>query len=182
MIDRRAGRIETEKCQDLCALLSKKIKKIGDTDVLIKPGKGHRFVVVFRGKGLEGPLTDADPNREGAAIPTAKPVDPDSPKQKKAAKLIADFYKEARPMLAKKKPANGFLLRGIAHQPALPTVEARYGLKAACLAVYPMYKGLAQLVGMTKLEGPALRLLLHPLQAHRHARGGRRLRGEAQGD
>jgi 2,3-bisphosphoglycerate-independent phosphoglycerate mutase len=154
VIDRRAGRIETEKCQDLCALLSKKIKKIGDTDVLIKPGKGHRFVVVFRGKGLEGPLTDADPNREGAAIPTAKPVDPDSPKQKKAAKLIADFYKEARPVLAKKKPANGFLLRGIAHQPALPTVEARYGLKAACLAVYPMYKGLAQLVGMTKLEGP----------------------------
>jgi 2,3-bisphosphoglycerate-independent phosphoglycerate mutase len=154
VIDRRAGRIDTEKCQDLCALLSKKIKKIGDTDVLIKPGKGHRFVVVFRGKGLEGPLTDADPNREGAAIPTAKPVDPDSPKQKKAAKLIADFYKEARPVLAKKKPANGFLLRGIAHQPALPTVEARYGLKAACLAVYPMYKGLAQLVGMTKLEGP----------------------------
>jgi 2,3-bisphosphoglycerate-independent phosphoglycerate mutase len=154
VIDRRAGRIETEKCQDLCALLSKKIKKIGDTDVLIKPGKGHRFVVVFRGKGLEGPLTDADPNREGATIPTAKPVDPDSPKQKKAAKLIADFYKEARPVLAKKKPANGFLLRGIAHQPALPTVEARYGLKAACLAVYPMYKGLAQLVGMTKLEGP----------------------------
>jgi len=152
--DRRAGRIETEKCQDLCALLSKKIKKLGDIDVLIKPGKGHRFVVVFRGKGLEGPLTDADPNREGAAIPTAKPVDPDSPKQKKAAKLIADFYKEARPVLAKKKPANGFLLRGIAHQPALPTVEARYGLKAACLAVYPMYKGLAQLVGMTKLEGP----------------------------
>jgi len=154
VIDRRAGRIETEKCQDLCALLSKKIKKIGDTDILIKPGKGHRFVVVFRGKGLEGPLTDADPNREGVAIPTAKPVDPDSPKQKKAAKLIADFYKEARPVLAKKKPANGFLLRGIAHQPALPTVEARYGLKAACLAVYPMYKGLAQLVGMTKLEGP----------------------------
>ena len=154
VIDRRAGRIDTEKCQDLCALLSKKIKKIGDTDVLIKPGKGHRFVVVFRGKGLEGPLTDADPNREGAAIPTAKPVDPNSPKQKKAAKLIADFYKEARPALAKKKPANGFLLRGIAHQPALPTVEARYGLKAACLAVYPMYKGLAQLVGMTKLEGP----------------------------
>ncbi len=152
--DRRAGRIETEKCQDLCALLSKKIKKIGDIDVLIKPGKGHRFVVVFRGKGLEGPLSDADPNREGAAIPIARPVDPGSPKQKKAAKLIADFYKEARPVLAKKKPANGFLLRGIAHQPALPTVEARYGLKAACLAVYPMYKGLAQLVGMTKIEGP----------------------------
>ena len=52
--DRRAGRIATEVTEDLCALLSKRIKKIGDTEVIIKPGKGHRFVVVFRGKGLEG--------------------------------------------------------------------------------------------------------------------------------
>src|SRR5256714_14893041 len=57
-------------------------------------------------------------------------------------------------MIGKKKPANGFLLRGIAHQPAIPTFEERYKLKPACIAVYPMYKGLAQLVGMTKLEGP----------------------------
>ncbi len=61
--DRRAGRIETEVCEELCALLSKKIKKVGDALVIIKPGKGHRFVVIFRGKGLEGPLTDADPQR-----------------------------------------------------------------------------------------------------------------------
>src|SRR6185436_12079559 len=51
-------------------------------------------------------------------------------------------------------PANGFLMRGIAHQPNIPTFEQRYGLKAAALAVYPMYKGLSQLVGMTKIEGP----------------------------
>src|SRR6202000_2641170 len=55
--DRRAGRIETEVCEELCKLLASKIKKIGDTEVIIKPGKGHRFVVVFRGKGLEGALT-----------------------------------------------------------------------------------------------------------------------------
>src|SRR6185436_14034770 len=53
VIDRRAGRIETAVCEELCELLSKKIKKIGDTQVIIQPGKGHRFVVVFRGKGLE---------------------------------------------------------------------------------------------------------------------------------
>src|SRR5216684_635253 len=134
VIDRRAGRIDTEKCQDLCALLSKKIKKIGDTDVLIKPGKGHRFVVVFRGKGLEGPLTDADPNREGLAIPTVKPRDPKSAGQKKVAKLIADFYKAALPIIAGQKPANGFLMRGIAHQPEIPLFEDRYRLKPAALA------------------------------------------------
>jgi 2,3-bisphosphoglycerate-independent phosphoglycerate mutase len=152
--DRRAGRIPTETCEKLCAMLSAKVKKLGDTQVIIKPGKEHRFVVVFRGKGLEGPLTDADPNREGFAIPTVKPRDPENLPQKKMAKLIADFYKAALPVISSQKPANGFLMRGIAHQPQIPLFEERYLLKPACLAVYPMYKGLAQLVGMVKIEGP----------------------------
>jgi len=152
--DRRAGRIPTETCERLCALLKAKIKKIGDTQVIIQAGKEHRFVVVFRGKGLEGPLTDADPNREGYAVPTVKPRDPKNAKQKKVAKLIAEFYKQALPILKNEKPANGFLMRGIAHQPHIPLFEERYLLKPACLAVYPMYKGLAQLVGMKKIEGP----------------------------
>jgi 2,3-bisphosphoglycerate-independent phosphoglycerate mutase len=152
--DRRAGRIATEVCEDLCAILSKKIKRIGDTEVIIKAGKEHRFVVIFRGKGLEGPLTDSDPNREGRPIATVQPTSAKSAKQKKAAKLVASFYAAALPLIAKKNPANGFLLRGIAHQPAIPTFEQRYGLRAAAIAVYPMYKGLAQLVGMKKIEGP----------------------------
>ncbi len=152
--DRRAGRIPTETCEKLCAMLAAKIKKIGDTQIIIKAGKEHRFVVVFRGKGLEGPLTDADPNREGFAIPTVKPRDAKNAKQKKMAKLIADFYKAALPIIAKEKPANGFLMRGIAHQPEIPLFEERYKMKAAALAVYPMYKGLSQLVGMAKIEGP----------------------------
>ncbi len=151
--DRRAGRIETEVCEELCKLLSQKVKKVGDAEVIIKAGKGHRFVVIFRGKGLEGPLTDADPHHEGAAIPVVRPVDAKSAGAKKAAKLVAAFYAAALPIIAKKKPANGFLMRGIAHQPAIATFQERYRMKAACIAVYPMYKGLAQLVGMTKLEG-----------------------------
>jgi 2,3-bisphosphoglycerate-independent phosphoglycerate mutase len=152
--DRRAGRIDTSVCEELCGLLAQKVKKIADTPVIIKAGKGHRFVVVFRGKGLEGPLTDADPHREGLLVPTVKPVNPKSAKAKKAAKLVADFYKAALPVIAQKKPANGFLLRGIAHQPDIPSFQDRYGLRPCCIAVYPMYKGLAQLVGMKKLEGP----------------------------
>lgn len=152
--DRRAGRIETAVCEELCALLSKQVKKVGDAEVIIKAGKGHRFVVIFRGKGLEGPLTDADPHREGLKIPSVEPLNPKSAKAKKAAGLIAKFYQAALPLLAGKQPANGFLMRGIAHQPEIPLFETRYQLKPACIAVYPMYKGLAQLVGMTKLEGP----------------------------
>lgn len=152
--DRRAGRIETSVCEDLCALLSSKIKKIGTAEVIIKAGKGHRFVVIFRGKGLEGPLTDADPHREGLSIPKVEPVNPKSAKAAKAAELIAAFYEKALPILKGRQPANGFLMRGIAHQPEIPTFDQRYLLKPACLAVYPMYKGLAQLVGMVKIEGP----------------------------
>src|SRR6266487_3894562 len=155
VIDRRAGRIATDVCEDLCALLRKRVSKLGDTEVILRAGKEHRFVVIFRGKSLEGPLTDSDPNREGLPIAVVRPTNPKSAKQKKAAKLVAEFYKTALPLLAKKKPANGFLLRGIAHQPEIPSFEDRYGLRAAALAVYPMYKGLAQLVGMKKIEGPA---------------------------
>jgi 2,3-bisphosphoglycerate-independent phosphoglycerate mutase len=154
--DRRAGRIATEVCEKLVALLTAKIKKIGDTEILIKAGKEHRFVVIFRGKGLEGPLTDADPNREGFPIPTVHPRDENNAGQKKMAALIADFYKAALPIIAKEKPANGFLMRGIAHQPHIPIFEERYKLKPACLAVYPMYKGLAQLVGMEKIEAQTI--------------------------
>jgi 2,3-bisphosphoglycerate-independent phosphoglycerate mutase len=144
--DRRAGRIDTSICEKQVALLAGKVKKIGDTEIIIKAGKGHRFVVVFRGKGLKGPLTNTDPGREGLPIATAKgPA--------KTAKVVAEFQKIALPVVKNCRPANGFLLRGIAHQPAIPTFQERYGLKAACIAIYPMYKGLAQLVGMTKLEG-----------------------------
>src|SRR5215468_9499977 len=84
--DRRAGRIDTPVCEELCALLASKVKKIGDAQVIIKPGKGHRFVVLFRGKSLEGPLSDADPHREGLLIPEVEPLNPKSAKAKKAAK------------------------------------------------------------------------------------------------
>src|SRR4051812_35673677 len=69
VIDRRAGRIDTKMCEELCRLLAEKIQTVEDAQVIIRPGKGHRFVVVFRGKGIEGPLTDADPHREGLPVP-----------------------------------------------------------------------------------------------------------------
>jgi 2,3-bisphosphoglycerate-independent phosphoglycerate mutase len=99
-------------------------------------------------------LSSTDPNREGLPLSEAKPENAKSAGQKKTAKLVAAFYKQALPIIAAHPKANGFLLRGIAHQPEIPLFEHRYQLKPACLAVYPMYKGLAQLVGMKKLEGP----------------------------
>src|SRR5437867_5859634 len=108
VIDRRAGRIDTSVCEAQCAMLANKIKKIGDTEVIIRAGKGHRFVVVFRGKGLEGPIGDTDPHREGMPIATAKPLRK-SVKAAKTAKIVADFYKQALPVMKDCTPANGFL-------------------------------------------------------------------------
>src|SRR5207249_9048339 len=105
--DRRAGRIDTSVCEAQVAMLAKKIKKIGDVGVIIKAGKGHRFVVVFRGKGLEGPLSDTDPHREGLPIAVVKPQNK-SARAAKTAKVIAAFYKQALPLLKDCKPANGF--------------------------------------------------------------------------
>lgn len=152
--DRRAGRIATPVCEELCAKLAARIKRVGEVDVIIKAGKEHRFVVVFRGKGLEGPVTSTDPNREGLPLAEARPENAKSAAQKKTAKALAEFYRQALPLLASHPQANGFLLRGIAHQPEIPLFAERYQLKPAALAVYPMYKGLAQLVGMAKIEGP----------------------------
>lgn len=157
IVDRRAGRIPTAICEELCDILAKKVKRLGpkgEIEVQIQAGKEHRFVVVFRGSGLEGPLTSTDPNREGLPVAVAMPENDQSAAQRKTAKAVAEFYKKALPLLANHPRANGFLLRGIAHQPKIPLFEERYLLKPACLAVYPMYKGLSQLVGMTKIEGP----------------------------
>jgi 2,3-bisphosphoglycerate-independent phosphoglycerate mutase len=152
IIDRRAGRIPTELNEQLCMKLQK-IKKIGSAEIIIRPGKSHRFVVVFRGKGLEGPLTDSDPHREGEPIKKVQAVVKSS-KAKEAAAIVNEFYVKALRLIEKEHPANGFLLRGIAHSPAIPKFEERFGLTAAAIAVYPMYKGLAQLIGMKKWREP----------------------------
>ena len=150
--DRRAGRIPTEICQKQCAMLAKAIQKIDGVEVMIRAGESHRFVVVFRGKGLAGPLTDTDPHREGEPIKAAM-SQAKSAGGNKAAALLKKFYAKALPVLKDCKPANGFLLRGIDGLPKIENFETRYGLRGASLAIYPMYKGLAQLVGMTKLDG-----------------------------
>lgn len=149
--DRRAGRIATEVNEVLCAKLQE-IKRVGKAEVIIRPGKSHRFVIVFRAEGLEGPLTDSDPHREGTPIKKVEAAVKSSG-AREAAAIVNDFYARALPLIAKEHPANGFLLRGIAHLPKIPSFQERFGLKAGAIAVYPMYKGLAQLIGMQKLEG-----------------------------
>jgi 2,3-bisphosphoglycerate-independent phosphoglycerate mutase len=147
--DRRAGRIATERNVELCAKLQEAIPRIEDVEVMIRNGKEHRFVVVFRGQGLSGNLADTDPQKEGL-----KPVMPAAlfDDDAKLAKTVAVFYEKAIQVLKGQSPANSVLMRGFAKHPEIPSMAERFGLRAAAIAAYPMYKGLAKLVGMTELD------------------------------
>ena len=153
--DRRAGRIPTDTCVTLCQEL-RQIKLPG-VQVFVEPVKEHRFVLVLRGEGLEDHLSETDPQRLGVP-PLA--VQATNPSAQKAAELVNAFVAEARKILAPHHPANMLLLRGFARHPHLPTLQQIYGINPAAIAVYPMYRGLATLVGMeilpiVKAEGGA---------------------------
>lgn len=147
--DRRAGRIASEESAPLAKLLAR--VKIPGVEVFVEPVKEHRFVVVFRGNGLGGHVHDTDPQATG--VPPLAPVAADAASAK-TADVAKQFIEQAQRLLADQPKANGLTLRGFAARPQLPTYEEVYGLRAAAIAVYPMYKGLARLVGM-KLVGKA---------------------------
>lgn len=142
--DRRAGRIPSEESKPIVERLAKEVS-IDGVEVIVKPVKEHRFVVVLRGEGLGGEVADTDPQATGVPPLPAKAKDPAS---EKTARVCDEFVKQVRTLLAGEKKANCCTLRGITGKPSIPSFEEVYGLKAAAIAVYPMYKGLASLVGM----------------------------------
>jgi 2,3-bisphosphoglycerate-independent phosphoglycerate mutase len=147
--DRRAGRIASPESAALVERLRQ--VKVPGVEVFVEPVKEHRFVVVFRGVGLGGNVHDTDPQATG--VPPLDPQGHDAD-GRRTASAAKDFISQARALLAAETKANGMTLRGFAARPKLPTYEEVYGLRAAAIAVYPMYKGLARLVGM-KIVGQA---------------------------
>jgi 2,3-bisphosphoglycerate-independent phosphoglycerate mutase len=149
IIDRRAGRISTDKNQEICHVLQKEFKEVGEAQISIFPGKEHRFVILFRGEGLRDDLTDADPQKNGQK---AKGTEGLSPEAQRTAQIVNDFLRRARDVLKPFHPANAILLRGFSKIPEIPTLGDRFKLRPAAIATYPMYRGLAKLVGMEILE------------------------------
>ena len=147
--DRRAGRIASEESAQLVDKLRQ--VKVRGLEVFVEPVKEHRFVVVFRGSGLAGNVKDTDP--QAVSVPPLDPQ-PEDEQSRKTAQAAAQFLEQSRKILAGQPKANFLTMRGFASRPDLPTYEDVYGLRACCIAVYPMYKGLASLVGM-KISGKA---------------------------
>jgi len=162
--DRRAGRIPTAECERLCAKLNAALPVRPGTEVALFAGKEHRFVARFRAAGLGDALTDADPQKDG--LPPL-PTRAEAAGSEKAAAIVNAFLDDVVRVLAEEPAANAALLRGFSLQPTIPQMQELYKLRPAAIANYPMYKGLARLIGMKAYPvGAETRELFDTLEAH----------------
>jgi 2,3-bisphosphoglycerate-independent phosphoglycerate mutase len=145
--DRRAGRIPTEVCVRLTERL--RTIRLPGVELFVEPVKEHRFVLVLRGAALGGRLSETDPQALGTAPLPVRALDDGS---RRTAELVNTFVERARALLANAAPANMVLLRGFDGVPDLPRFPEVFGLRAAAIAAYPMYRGLAKVVGMDVLK------------------------------
>jgi 2,3-bisphosphoglycerate-independent phosphoglycerate mutase len=141
--DRRAGRPATERCVAMCKRLQD--IRLSGVEVFVEPVREHRFVVVLRGDNLGDHVNDTDPQQVGAKPLEAAGADAAS---KNTARAVNEFVKEAARVLKDQAPTNMVTLRGLARYPKIDTMQEVYGIKPVAIAVYPMYRGLARLVGM----------------------------------
>lgn len=147
VMDRRAGRISTEKCAELCQQLNK--IKIDDMQLSVSPVSGHRFVLIFRGDNLSAELSNSDPQQIGMMPHEVLAL---SPQASKTAAIANEWLTKVKVTLADSHPANMVLLRGFSQHPQLPSMREVYKLNPAAIAMYPMYRGLARLVGMKVVD------------------------------
>jgi len=145
--DRRAGRLATDKSTELCRSLNN--IAIDRAEISVLPVKEHRFVLILRGEALSPELADSDPQRAGLA---PKKIEALSPQAQRTAEIANEFASQARSLLQGETPANMVLLRGFSRRPDIPPIPEIYKLKPAAIAIYPMYRGLARLVGMQVLS------------------------------
>jgi 2,3-bisphosphoglycerate-independent phosphoglycerate mutase len=150
--DRRAGRISTEECARMVALIQD--IALPEVDLIVKPVRDYRFVLVLRGYGLSDRLNETDPQKIGLKPLAVEPQET-SPEAARTADLVNQWIEKVRERIKDQRPANMVTLRGWSREPGLPRFEDIFKLNAAALAVYPMYKGLASLVGMTLVHGLA---------------------------
>ena len=148
ILDRRAGRLDTETCKSLCAELNE--IKIDGVDIKVYPVMDYRFVLVIKGQGLYPNVSETDPQIEGVHPLVAQPLSSDA---QSTVDIVKEFVCKATELLSSSEgEANGILLRGFSSLPSLPDFGRQYALSPAAIAAYPMYKGLAGLIGMDVIQ------------------------------
>ncbi len=143
--DRRAGRLATEKNETICRKLQENITLSSGTQAFFRTEKEHRALVALRGGDFSEEITETDPQKTG--LPPLSPVEL-IPQAKKTAAIMQELTEKMKKVLADEKTANAILLRGYARYRRFPSMAERFGLKPLAIAGYPMYKGIARLLGM----------------------------------
>ncbi|MFP4352216.1 MAG: 2,3-bisphosphoglycerate-independent phosphoglycerate mutase [Puniceicoccaceae bacterium] len=148
--DRRAGRISTEKCRELCDKLNEINLPGGAFD--IKPVKEHRFLFVLKDVDTTVRLNDTDPHTTGLSPRSPEPEDGDDERAAETARMVRAFIKKAEDRLREEADANGILLRGFGALPEIPRLPDFTRMRCKAVAAYPMYRGVSRLLGMEVLE------------------------------
>ena len=149
--DRRAGRLPDSEAERVIKWLQDRVRVDG-AEVFFRHERQHRLLVVLRGEGLDPRISDTDPQRTGVPPLPPRPLHPDA---ERASTIVTDLLREVGRVLAGEPAANGLLLRGFDSQRDLPSFAERYAIRPAAIAVYPMYRGIAALLGFQVLGPPA---------------------------
>jgi 2,3-bisphosphoglycerate-independent phosphoglycerate mutase len=147
IVDRRAGRIPTDEARPVI----EKLKKIQIPGIVteVEVVKEYRFALILRGEGLDPEIFDTDPQKTGVPpLPAKARV----PAAERTAQLVNQWVQAAHEAIRDEPKANGLTLRGFSTDPNLPNFLDSYDLRAACVAVYPMYRGVSRLVGMDVID------------------------------
>ena len=147
--DRRAGRPPTGRMRKVTERLQREIPEIDGVRFIFGPGMEHRFAVIMRFPETLTPeaamVNDSDPQMEGKS---PLPLIPKHPKAEKTAAIAGKFINKVEELLKEEHPHNYVLVRGFSTHPRMPSFMEAYGLRALAIASYPMYRGLARLMGM----------------------------------
>ncbi len=149
--DRRAGRPSDDENKRLVAKLRERVKAPKGTELYFESEKEHRAVMVLRGSGLRAELQDTDPQETG--VPPLE-VAASAPEAKSTADLVQGVLDAGREALRDEPTANALLARGFAAYGRYPTMQERFKLNCLAIAKYPMYRGVARLVGMDAQHSP----------------------------
>jgi len=152
VIDRRAGRIDNETNRRICGKLQENIRNISDVEVIFEPVREHRALLALRGDGLREEIEETDPQKTGAPF---LPPNALVPEAQRTADILQKLTDKAREVLADEPKANMLLLRGYSRYRRYPYINERFGLNALAIASYPMYRGIARLLGMVIGSQPA---------------------------
>jgi 2,3-bisphosphoglycerate-independent phosphoglycerate mutase len=144
--DRRAGRIDDERARAIVDRLQAEVS-LPEVEVSIRHVSEHRVLLRLRGEGLDPRVGDLDPQRTG--VPPLAPT-ATAPDAEHTARLLEELDAAIRDALVG-QDADVVLLRGFDTRHELPSMQDRFGLRPATVANYPMYRGVAQLVGMDML-------------------------------